>query len=370
MIISLLNNKNFNLTFIDLHVEQTFTNLIKAYELIPDYESISKESELASQQGIYTKRLSKSPLQNIFNELNKSKLEKYTILDFDNLLICSRNLHSHILNLINLIIKKKSKPVLINIDKNLYKSLELEKLQNKVDLALTDSYKDIIIGDERNKNELYKICKTKLSKTISFLKIKDETFESDLIKYLKKYSKPTTLTENKSSSVNINQYINIKKLIEENISFLYYCIYRLARKMINNDVPDGRKWNLEQGSKYVLFCQTLNGSFIASVLSDLLSLDIAYLDHIGPLNKLYAANFGERIKLKKEYIVVADIICFATEVKIAKNIIQYAGGIYIGNISIVRIKTVNIEDRYKDEIYLYDIRKKKNPLNYEIKVDI
>ena len=130
------------------------------------------------------------------------------------------------------------------------------------------------------------------------------------------------------------------------------------------------KWELNDENtdkkKPVLFCQNLNSSFIASLLSSFLKLDILSMDHIGPINKVYS-NLKNRIKNGSNYIVISDLVCLGTEVKICKNVINYSGGNYVGNASIVRIETLNPEDDYSDYEYIFKITKANNTsIGYKI----
>ena len=47
---------------------------------------------------------------------------------------------------------------------------------------------------------------------------------------------------------------------------------------------------------------------------------------------------------KSKYIVVSDLVCLGTEVKITKNLIEFSGGKYLGNVSLVQVETLNRED--------------------------
>ena len=184
-----------------------------------------------------------------------------------------------------------------------------------------------------------------------------QVFERLFLKYLKTYS--FTLLENErkhtSSSVELTSYIDIKKLMVQDRAFMLYSIYRLAMKI-------SAHW-LNNEKKPVLVCQSLNGSYIASVLSVLLDLDLYILDQVGPINKLYRS-LGAKVKADVNYIVISDMVCLGTEVKIVKNIIEYLGGNYVGNASIVR---TNCGRTFNDteEVFVIDENNCKE-LNYRI----
>ena len=89
--------------------------------------------------------------------------------------------------------------------------------------------------------------------------------------------------------------------------------------------------------------QSLTSTFVISILSKLLKLDILVFDKIGPITKLYNKLEKHNFENRK-YIVVSDLVCLGTEVKITKNLIEFSGGKYLGNVSIVKIETLTRED--------------------------
>lgn len=106
------------------------------------------------------------------------------------------------------------------------------------------------------------------------------------------------------------------------------------------------------------------------MLSKLLKLDILVFDKIGPINKLYNKLEKHNYENKK-YIVVSDLVCLGTEVKITKNLIEFSGGKYLGNVSLAKIETLTREDLDLDSIdrtiSVFSITDKNNvELNYYI----
>ena len=236
--------------------------------------------------------------------------------------------------------------------------------------------------DETNAKILYRdiqtidgltLCNIGSDDKISVLDLKT-VFENAFFKKLKGYTEEISELPHFfpfSSLVKINKYINIKKFIENDREFVLYSIYRLARKMQEHQDKEGKKWEelFKSEDKPILVCQSFNGSFIASVLSTLLGLDMFMIDGVGPINKLYR-NIGATIEAKKKYIVVSDVVCLGTEVKITKNIIEYLGGIYLGNVSIVRMKPIE-EKKYDDVECVFEINKDNNNVfAYTITTDL
>jgi hypothetical protein len=126
-----------------------------------------------------------------------------------------------------------------------------------------------------------------------------------------------------------------------------------------------RSWVIEKGSKTTLLCQNLNSSFIASIISSFLLLDVITLDHIGPINKVYN-EIDRKINHGEEYLVISDVVCLGTEVRIAKNIIEFSGGKYVGNICLIRILTMELEERHRDVESVFEITKTNNPIHFKI----
>ena len=58
------------------------------------------------------------------------------------------------------------------------------------------------------------------------------------------------------------------------------------------------------------------------------------------------------------------MVCLGTEVKITKNIIEYLGGIYYGNVSIVRIASFKTYDNV-ESVFCID-KKNKDVFGYNI----
>ena len=165
----------------------------------------------------------------------------------------------------------------------------------------------------------------------------------------------------KFPSISRHGIIDIKCMISKDKEFFIYAIYQLAIKMNNH-------WSsLREKDKPTLICQNLNSSYIASILSSFLKLDILILDNLGPINKLYST-LDNKIEENKKYIVVSDVICLGTEIKIAKNLITFLGGKYVGNASIIRIQTLNpIDKTFDDAECVFTITKENNPFKYQIK---
>ena len=92
-----------------------------------------------------------------------------------------------------------------------------------------------------------------------------------------------------------------------------------------------------------MICQSLNGSYLASVLSSLLGLDLFIIDGVGPINKLYRS-LGATIETGKKYIVVSDVVCLGTEFKICPY-----NSLHILKANLYQIHIINCKDKPNDE---------------------
>lgn len=162
-----------------------------------------------------------------------------------------------------------------------------------------------------------------------------------------------------NSPVYVPKFIDVKGMITSNPSFFTYIIYQMAMNVSRKE-----DWN-EHGDKPILFCQNLNGSYICSILSRFLKWDMLSMDHIGPANKVYSS-IGNKIRSEARYLVISDVICLGTEIKICQNIINYSGGRYLGNACVVKIETLLAEHQDKDSISVFSITEGNNPIDFKI----
>ncbi|AYZ36114.1 hypothetical protein EGY07_11265 [Chryseobacterium indologenes] len=199
-----------------------------------------------------------------------------------------------------------------------------------------------------------------------------EHFKNELKPFSEEHGKQHT-----SSFVYLTSYINVKSFMSEKKGLLIYAIYLLASKVLKEwrkkgPIPFYSKENNEKHDTPILVCQSLNSAYIVSILSNLLKLDVLILDKIGPINKLYSS-LDKNIIDKKNYIVVSDMVCLGTEVKIVKNIIQFLGGSYLGNISLIKTETLKKchIDKKDATLAIFSIDKTNyKQLKYEIKTDL
>ncbi len=284
-------------------------------------------------------------LESVSNSI-PSDSKHTVILDFNNLVSVQYNTET----IIQQIRTKSINLILLNISGLLLEPLRVSILNNP---------KNII--NEHNVFEVYYVSETYSDSIPNYKEVFEMEFESHLIKH----TKDTGFIFHNSSSVYINKYIDIKSFISYERKFFLVCIYFLSLQ-IKNLYEENSNSNTE---KPWLVCQNLNSSLLTSVLSSILKWDLIILDKIGPINNLYA-NLNNVILPDKNYLVISDVICLGTEVKITKNLITYLGGNYIGNVSLVRVATLKEEDKYKNAISLYNINKLNNKIDLKISTSL
>jgi hypothetical protein len=334
MIISRLELEKY--TFFKLHAEQAFEGSFGSF--------LHKE---IPQAGIFQNALSKTTIDNLAQEIRKNKIKsKCVIFDFEGIEYLQVNQNIYFKEKILDYLKSK-KIQLSNITNKIINDLGFSHLIKNIEAE----QKTIIINDPENQEVT--LTTLQAFNTLFKNKLKDNYLDE-------------TTKFHRSSPVYITKYIDIKKFITIDRAFIIYALYNLSFSMIKQ--KEYRDWNIEKNEKeIVLFSQNMNSSFIASILSSFLQLDVMLIDHVGPINKIYS-NFENRIDRNKKYIVVSDVVCLGTEVKIAKNIIEFSGAEYIGNVSIIRVNTLKNEDlKYTDVDSIYVIEKDNNDMGYSIR---
>lgn len=290
--------------------------------------------------GILEQSVTDKTFNNIIDDYSTEVVKETLVLNFEGIADIQNNQLSKIVQL-----KKISKLlVLINVKSEIIKELTLLDLFNNTNNKIDSN------GD-------YFVFYCDESSSISIRYSTEEIFHEHFLNLVK--SKYCDRLDDKdkyhsSSSVYLSKWINIKRFASIDKEFFIYSIYQLAIKSYKKWFK-GRK-EIEDDEKPILVCQNLNSSYIASILSTLLGSDILILDQIGPINKMYST-LDSKIENHKKYIVVSDLVCLGTEIKIAKSLIEFLGGIYLGNISIVRIQTIDPIHRSFDDaecVFLVD----------------
>ena len=304
-------------------ISQIETPLYNYFNLHAE-EVISSNYLNDDNQGIYISSLQFETVNRLFNYIKESdfKSQNNIVLDFNNL----EHLQPNILKKVIEIRELNFKLTFLNVSSNIIEALSLQNVENS---------KNIL--NESNGYDAFHFF-TDSSSDIYSIEIKNDKIFYDEFKrilkannYIIEYDKPHA-----SSFVYLSSFIDLKKFISNERPFIYYALYRLAIKIKS-------KWEIQLKDKPILVAQSLTSTFIVSVLSKLLKLDILVFDKIGPITKLYNKLEKHNFENRK-YIVVSDLVCLGTEVKITKNLIEFSGGKYLGSVSLVKVETLTRDD--------------------------
>lgn len=128
----------------------------------------------------------------------------------------------------------------------------------------------------------------------------------------------------------------------------------------------------ETDKRNVFFCHTMNGAYIAGVLSQLLGYDLVYVDHLGPYNKLNKVDFNKGKSHQEEFIIVADMICQGNEFLRAKNIVEYLGGTVRGCVGVLRMAISSLIPQTGIDIFAirYAPKDAVDELGYSIRTEL
>ncbi|MDR6919983.1 hypothetical protein [Chryseobacterium sp. 2987] len=243
------------------------------------------------------------------------------------------------------------KIVFTNVIKNLTAPLSLDLIQNQFNIINSNEGYEKFYFFTSSSESIYNV-------ELDAKKIFNNEFEHLIKNYITPYKQ-----KHSSSFIYLSSFIDIKKFISAESPFIYFALYKLAMKIYF-------KWKKEIESNPILVCQSLTSTFIVSILAKFLDLDILVFDKVGPITKLY--NKLEKHNFdKRKYIVVSDLVCLGTEVKITKSLIEFSGGRYLGNVSLIKIETLAREDLNPDNIdmtiSIFSVTNENNKsLNYYI----
>ena len=323
-----------NKTFINLHAEQSFEGSFGHF--------LDKNIQ---QAGVFQNTLSKSTIDKIIDDFKTNPVQsEILIFDFNHLDFLQVNQN-------------------INFKENIidaFNSICIQLLNVNHEIANKLGLSEHINIHKQERQHIFLNNKESFSAFSTYQAFEIVFHETLYKKYLEPNEK-----YHRSTPVYINKFIDLKKFISNDQKLFIYTLYFLALSMIKD--KKSRDWVLRKGdNSIVLFAHNMNSSYIASILANFLLLDVILVDHVGPINKIYST-FDKRLNQNKKYLVVADVVCLGTEVKIAKNIIEFSGSTYLGNVSIVRINTLEEEDKkYSDVETIYVVEKGNNKIGYSI----
>jgi hypothetical protein len=362
--------KNDNIGFIELHPEQVYTFLTEAALNSCDASFNERKSDDLDSftpayltPPIFANTLTVSTLLKVIDFVKEtSNMPPNFILDFDKFIYIQKNLKKEFIELQEYLRSKGSNLFFINFNIDIEKETDINYLKN---FNILNGEIKLEIGE----NEVQSVSELNDIKEAIFNDKKHVRFVASFTKY-----DPPYLHE--SSSVYLKQYFDFKLLVSgekvddklvqfKDSTFIYYCIYKIALKMISkNEFHD---WKISPNQKVIIFCQTLNSSYIGSFLADLVGTDIFLVDHLGPKAKLYSKKLYQSIDENQSYLVVSDVLCLGSEVKNSKAIIEFSGAEYLGNVAFLRVESRKDADiDFNDIEFFYRITQEYNPVDYSI----
>jgi hypothetical protein len=168
------------------------------------------------------------------------------------------------------------------------------------------------------------------------------------------------------TGVTLCPYINVKKIVNDSCEILRWC-YIMADGIYEHD-----RFRDRNSEKITLFSHTMNGSFIAGLLSQFLGYNIMFVDHLGPYNRLNKFDSYRGNVSNEGFIIVSDVVCQGNEFLRAKNIVEYIGGTVKGSTGIVELAISDVLLGYEIRSYAlsYSPEEAKNKLGYIIKTKL
>lgn len=169
------------------------------------------------------------------------------------------------------------------------------------------------------------------------------------------------------TGITLGVYIDLKKIIDDSVEMLRWC-YIIAYDLncYFSSVSE------EPEKKKLFFCHTMNGTYIAGILSQLLGYNLVYVDHLGPYNKLNKVDFYKGITRSEEFIIIADMVCLGNEFLRAKNIVEYLGGTVRGCAGILKMDISSLLRQYPINAFGINItpEEAKRELGYTIRTNL
>lgn len=330
-----------NTCYVLLHFEQVFNNLF-----LDNSINIFNSDPLESVKGIYQKSLTQFTVFKIKKEIDSLVNQGGTwtfVFDLNRIKYIGGNDLIEFERLLDLLTYYNNRWLLINVENGI--EIKGRGSVNKILMSSIDAF---------NEEDCSSYCMN--------LEI---IFKEEMEKYLQncayQYQKKSI-----SSRVYLSKYIDIKKMME-NIPFFCLCMYKLATVLCDYRVLNIDNYLDNKGTS--IFIHTMSSAVMGSILAQLFCLDLVIVDHLGPYNKLYVDDLAATIDRHKRYIVVSDVVCLGSELKVAKTILDVLGIQYECCAAMVDIKTTSgIED---DNIFsLYQVTKNHNTLEYYVNTDL
>ena len=290
----------------------------KDYLYIPIHLNlILDENCKIEEQALFKKdSFGKSFFDLICNEINNENY-KYYILDFSRISFVDEC--GTFFKLDKLLKCDKKNILICNLNEKIKKALTTSDCKTSIVLVDEDNG---IYSSEYGKTNFEELSK-ELSKSNLTFQEKISKIKRALIINFFKEELEISDTILKSSNVFSNMYIDVKKI------FNSYSKYSLLIYELCNWICD----NFNDGP-YELVCSSNNGLALATIIAQLLDLDVLYLINLGPNVTLKGKEYIDKISSGKRYLFIFDFLCLCNEYKITEFIIKYKGGDLIGSVGV------------------------------------
>lgn len=119
-----------------------------------------------------------------------------------------------------------------------------------------------------------------------------------------------------------------------------------------------------------LVCVSNNGVSVATIVGQLLGIDVLYLMNLGPNLTLHDKNLIKLIVPHKKYLFIYDFICLGTEYRITKSLLQYKDCVFLGGVGVALytnpLRNESMKQNKDILISLIDVCDKEYEFNYEV----
>ena len=165
-----------------------------------------------------------------------------------------------------------------------------------------------------------------------------------------------------SSNVYVTKYIDIKKIFSDNEIF-YLSIYEICRLIEKSLVQFD-----------CLICSSNNGAALATIIGQVLNINVLYLLNLGPNLTIRDKELINRISPRTKYFYIFDFICLGTEYKLLNTILKIKGAELSGAIGIAKYVDIdrderNLASKIDEKIFqIFRVNDESYDFGYEVKV--
>lgn len=303
--------------------------------------------------------VSKKIINDICEHILKSKNDGY-FLDFNYI---KADDGAGTFSELNKLLKKNLNIIIFNVFSDLQsKIVETECLGNSILVAdglITNNcgkkyYESLLDKYQNDMNMIFdKLNSLRKSLIISFYK--EQIKKDDKVNFIKL----------RSSNIYSNIYLDLKKMFNDYQKYSLI-VYELCSIIDKNFLTQ----NVQKLKIDGLICSSNNGLALATIIGQLLEIDVEYLINVGPDLSIKDRDYIDRIKKGKNYIYIYDFMCLGTEYKITEFILNFKKANLISSVGIaVYVEPNRFEEEVQENKTIYRIfntNDQPHNFNYEI----